>query len=77
MALEGVAMETPAGYGMEMGERRECSGDCKAKVQEPRQVSVLSRLQVLWIYLHSSELCVRSREWARCSDGEKDKCHPW
>lgn len=44
MALQGVAMETPAGYGMEMGERRECSAECKAKVQEPQQVSLLSRL---------------------------------
>lgn len=63
MALHGVAMETPAGYGMEMGERRKWSGGWKAKVQEPHQDSFLSRdPRFLWIYLHSSEVCVRTKE---------------
>lgn len=45
--LHGVAMETPAGYGMETGEEQgekwESVGDQKAKVQEPHWVSFLCK----------------------------------
>lgn len=72
IALHGVAMETPAGYGMEMGEEqgeKRKRWDQKAKAQEPHRVSFLckaacsSEPTFFWIYLHSSELCVRTGEF--------------